>query len=177
MNSLKRFSPDFLLLCLAIQLHSFGQVNKKAEKELNSIFQAEYITEPIKLSEQQKSGLPLKILDNTFFKVKNNGQLIGYAYIGTAPSKDNVFDYLVVFDKDLIISKIKVLTYRENYGGEISSKRWLMQFKGKSKGDKLLYEKDIIAISGATISANSLTTSINKLLNSIAILEQQNVFK
>lgn len=162
---------------MAIHFQTFGQVNKKAEKELNSIFQVQYVTEPIKLSEQQKKGLPLKITDNTFFMVKSNRQLIGYAYIGIAPSKDNVFDYLVVLDKDLIISKIKVLTYRENYGGEISSKRWLQQFTGKTKGDKLLYEKDIIAISGATISANSLTTAVNNLLNSIDILQQQNVFK
>ena len=41
--------------------------------------------------------------------------------------------------------------YRENYGGEIGSKRWLRQFQGKSTEDELAYKKNIAAISGAQV--------------------------
>ena len=60
--------------------------------------------------------------------------------------------------------------YREDYGGEIGSKRWLKQFNGKGKNDNIEYEKDIIAISGATLSAKSMTVAMNNLLKTITIL-------
>ena len=66
-----------------------------------------------------------------------------------------------------------MLIYREDYGAEIGSKRWLKQFIGKKTGKNLKYERDIIAISGATISAHSMTVAINNLLKSVAILQQQ----
>ena len=101
--------------------------------------------------------------------------MVGYAFVDKAPSKTDEFDFLVLFDTNLIIKKAKVLVYREDYGGEIGSKRWLKQFIGKSSIDRLIYEKDIIAISGATISANSMTIAINKLLQSIDMLHQLKV--
>ena len=72
------------------------------------------------------------------------------------------------------IAKSKVLVYREDYGGEIGSKRWLKQFIGKTENDSLKYGDDIVAISGATISVRSMTTAINNLLASIKILRQNN---
>ena len=59
-------------------------------------------------------------------------EVLGYAFIDKAPSKTDEFDYLVLFDENLIIKKAKVLMYREDYGGEIGSRRWLKQFIGKN---------------------------------------------
>ena len=68
-----------------------------------------------------------------------------------------------------------MITYRENHGGEIGSKRWLKQFIGKSKTSNVTYEDDIAAISGATISAKSLINEVNKVLKTINILNQINL--
>ena len=68
-----------------------------------------------------------------------------------------------------------MLIYREDYGGEIGSKRWLRQFIGKTSKDKLKYQKDIMAISGATISASSMTIAVNAFLQNLAILHQNKV--
>ena len=93
--------------------------------------------------------------------------LQGYAFIGTAPSKTDSFEYLVLLDKDLVIVKAKVLVYREDYGGEIGSKRWLSQFISKNRDSILGYGEEITAISGATISVKSMTASINHFLYSL----------
>ena len=108
-------------------------------------------------------------------QIENNSQFIGYAFVDKAASKTDEFDYLILLDKNLIIAKSKVLVYREDYGGEIGSKRWLKQFIGKSAKDELLYEKDIIAISGATISATSMTKAVNAFLKNISILKENKV--
>ena len=67
---------------------------------------------------------------------------------------------------------MKILVYREDHGGEIGSKRWLKQFIGKTLTHNLKYQKDIAAISGATISARSMTFEVNKLLKAINILHK-----
>ena len=70
-----------------------------------------------------------------------------------------------------------MLIYREEYGGEIGSKRWLKQFIGaSSKSEELVYNTDIIPIAGATISVRTMTKAMNDLLKSISILQQKNAF-
>ena len=100
-----------------------------------------------------------------FYKIIDSNQLLGYAFIGTAPSKTDTFEYLVVFDSSLVIKKVNVLVYREDYGGEIGSNRWLRQFVGKARSTDLAVGKNIAAISGATISVYSMTNAVNQLLN------------
>ena len=86
----------------------------------------------------------------------------GYAFIGSSKSKYDDFEYLALLDSNFAIVKVKVLIYRENYGGEIGSTRWLRQFIGlKEPIDR------VSAISGATISVNSIHYSVNKLLRNI----------
>ena len=100
-----------------------------------------------------------------FYKIFDSDLLLGYAFIGTAPSKTDTFEYLVVFNSSLVIKKVNVLVYREDYGGEIGSNRWLRQFVGKARSTDLAVGKNIAAISGATISVYSMTNAVNQLLN------------
>ena len=151
-------------------------IAKKTAKEIKTAFEVEdFSLASILISDDINAELKIRIEENSLFKIHNNSELIGYAYIDKAPSKTDEFDFLVLFDTDLIIKKTKVLIYREDYGAEIGSKRWLKQFIGKTTGEQLKYEKDIIAISGATISARAMTVAINNLLQSIETLQQKQV--
>ena len=149
------------------------KIEKKIDKEVLSIFDiSTYSKEPVFIDEEINSTLPLKFNDNNFYNIRSDENLIGYFYYGVAPSKADVFDYVVIFDSDLIIKKIKILAYREDYGGEIGSKRWLKQFIDLSQSDNAVYNKNIKGISGATISARSMTLTINKLLKSLTIINE-----
>ncbi|MDY7396586.1 FMN-binding protein [Aureibaculum sp. 2210JD6-5] len=172
-------SRVFLLLCLAsitvnaLQLPK--NIQKKVDKEIRSAFDIEeYTLGAIEVSKEVNAKSVTKITKNNLYKIIKSDTVIGYAFIDKAPSKTDQFDYLVLFDKELILKKSKVLIYREEYGGEISSKRWLKQFEGKNSSEQLKYEKDIIAISGATISAKSMTVAINNLLKTVDILQKNN---
>ncbi len=98
---------------------------------------------------------------------------LGYACFASSKGKNDYFDYMVIFDNELIIKKVKVLIYRSTYGGEIMSRSWLKQFIGKSKGESLEMDKDIDGISGATLSGPSITLGIKELSLLIAELTQQ----
>ena len=175
------FSKSFLVFVVvfSVGLLSFklpSNLQKKIAKEIKVTFNIEkYELEEITVSDSINGLLKNKIKKNKIFKISLNNELVGYAFIDKAPSKTDEFDYLVLFDADLIVKKAKVLIYREDYGGEIGSKRWLKQFIGKKGNDILVYEKDIIAISGATISANSMTVAVNKLLHSVSELQKHKV--
>ena len=94
------------------------------------------------------------------YNIRLNDTLNGYAVITSAMGRHDYFDYLIIFNADLEIEKVRVFEYRSDHGYEICSKKWLKQFEGRSAGD-FHYGKDIDAISGATLSASSLTKDIS----------------
>lgn len=167
------------LVVLSVLLSSFtfsNRVEKLIKKEIKTVFNIEnYTKDTVNISTEINNTLPLKINSNNFFEIHNEENKLGYYYLGKAFGKADYFDFIVIFDKNLIVSKIKMLVYREDHGGEIGSRRWLKQFIGKTFTSKLKYQKDIAAISGATISAKSMTNEINKLLKTIAILNNKEI--
>jgi Na+-translocating ferredoxin:NAD+ oxidoreductase RnfG subunit len=149
-------------------------IYKKVSKEIKTVYETEEFTlNGVSISSEMTNQLTTKIDSSNLFQILENKEVKGYAFISKAPSKTDEFDYLVLFDTDFIIKKAKVLVYREDYGAEIGSKRWLKQFIGKKNGETLKYERDIIAISGATISAYSMTVAINNLLESVSVLQKE----
>jgi Na+-translocating ferredoxin:NAD+ oxidoreductase RnfG subunit len=163
------------IIILVIFTYSFSipkKLEKRITKEIISVFDIKYYDkELIVIDDEIENKLYVPFNNENFYKILEDNKVLGYYYYGTAPSKTDYFDYVVIFDNEMIIKKIKILSYREDYGGEISSKRWLKQFNDLSKDDSVVYQKDIKAISGATISARSMTISINNLLKSLEILQ------
>jgi Na+-translocating ferredoxin:NAD+ oxidoreductase RnfG subunit len=151
-------------------------IQKKVDKEISETFQVEaFQFESFKVPTEISKDLPSKFDADNFFKIHSNQELLGFAYVSKAPSKTDEFDYLVLLDPELVVLNTKVLVYREDYGGEIGSKRWLKQFVGKTQNDDLRYGDNIMAISGATISVRSMTTAMNNLLQSLKILHSKNI--
>jgi len=169
---------QFFILLIAGLMLSFGlpkHLQKKINKEIKTTYNIDVFTfNALIIPQKIIETLPSKFGPDNLFEIKSNDSLLGYAYVSKALSKADTFDYLVLLDPDLVIMKAKVLIYREDYGGEIGSKRWLKQFIGKTQNDELRYGDNIVAISGATISVRSMTNAINDLLKSLKTLHSQN---
>ncbi|MCT4698968.1 FMN-binding protein [Tenacibaculum haliotis] len=169
----------FLFIVTSLGLLSFSipkKLKKKVDKEIKKTFNVEdFSLSKIIVPKAINNKLKSKISEENLFKITIEDNVLGYVFIDKAPSKTDEFDYLVLLDKQLIVIKTKVLIYREDYGGEIGSKRWLKQFIGKTSKDTLKYEKDIMAISGATISASSMTIAVNTFLQNLEILHKNKV--
>jgi len=163
-----------VFLCTSFVL--LDDLNKSIDKEIKDTYSIGNYSYRIKTIPQEViEELPAKFDDNNLLEIKAENQLLGYAYISKAPSKTDQFDYLILLDNNLTILKAKVLAYREDYGGEIGSKRWLKQFIGKTQDDELRYQDNIVAISGATISVRSMTEAVNDLLKSLKILHSKHI--
>jgi len=151
-------------------LYSYSQISNKADREIKKVFSIDNYELSKAVDQKIEDFLSKRLL-----KISNNSNKIGYAYLGTAPSQTKYFDYIVLFDQNLVIKSIKILVYREDYGGEIGGKNWLSQFIGKSLVDRFIYRKNIAAISGATISVNSITEAVNDILSYLTQLKNQGI--
>jgi len=146
---------------------------KKIDKVITSLWPEQVVEKKaINLSNKQLENFK----DNKLYQLINNKKSIGYLYLTKARSKITYFDYMIIFNTDLSIKKIKVLIYREEQGGEIGSKRWLKQFEGKSSANEMKFGDDIQNISGATISARSMTNGVGKATKQVQNLKLQGVF-
>ncbi len=175
----KKLSVTLLIASVVLALFSFqlpSKLQKKMSKEIEKTFgSSEFFLKSVDISSEIKEKLPTLFTESNFLRIEEDGNIIGYAFIDKAPSKTAEFDYLILLNKDLTVAKAKVLIYREEYGGEIASRRWLKQFIGKSKSSSLVYRKDIAAISGATISVRSMTNAVSDVLKSIGILQENKI--
>ena len=87
---------------------------------------------------------------------------MGYFVVKSAFSKYKKFDYFIIYNSFADILKVEILNYRESHGFEICNKRWLKQFIRSNSDSEFEFNSKIDAISGATISVNSLKNSVFK---------------
>lgn len=176
-----RFKKHIVVLSSFISFFLLGfgfpeKIEKKVVKEVEKTFEiSNFSFRPLEMNIDLNEELPAKITEKNFNVIYQNDQLIGYAFMDQAPSKTAKFDYLVLFNQDLEVVNSKVLAYREEYGGEIGSKRWLKQFLGLSGTDRVSHESNIDGISGATISVRSMTNAMDDLLQTVGILQENKI--
>jgi hypothetical protein len=153
------------------------KLKEKLDNAVLITFEVEDFTlELIAVDPKLNQKTPSELGGDNLFKVIGNGSTLGYAYLGEAPSMKDVFDYVVLFNPDLSIKKSKILIYREDHGRQVGSQRWLKQFIGRKSGESLAYGQDIDGISGATISAKSMTLAVSNILESMQVLQDNTVF-
>jgi len=157
---------------LLAQAYDFPKsIQKKIDKTLVKIFPDKVVelTDMIISEETLSSYTSVKKVKIS--SLKSAGNELGYACFASSKGKNDYFDYMVIFDEELVIKKVVVLVYRSTYGGEIMSRSWLKQFIGKSKGEAMQIDKDIDSISGATLSAPSITKGVSDLSLIIATIK------
>lgn len=102
------------------------------------------------------------------FDAKN--ALVGYAVVTEEIGKYRPITFMVGVTPRLTVRDVSVLAYRESRGGEVKRKRFLSQYRGKSTKDPIDVDRDIINISGATISVRSLNAGVKRVLAELTAL-------
>jgi Na+-translocating ferredoxin:NAD+ oxidoreductase RnfG subunit len=98
------------------------------------------------------------------FTAKQNGQTIGYAVIVDEIGKHRPFTLIIAATPDFRVKDVAVMVYRETRGGEITQRRFLAQYKGKRAADPIQLDRDIIGVSGATLSVQGANRAVHKAL-------------
>ncbi|MFN3466508.1 MAG: FAD:protein FMN transferase [Candidatus Brocadiales bacterium] len=95
---------------------------------------------------------------------KKGDEVLGYAVITQEVGKFHPFDFIVAVRSNGKIKDLAVLVYRESRGGEVARRRFLHQFINKSLKNPLRINKDIINITGATMSVVCMCEGVKKVL-------------
>jgi len=166
-------------------LHVFSQNSlnsseqKKADRVLSSIWKKSEIKQinidfnsPQISSLLNKHNLSLDLRKITVNDIHNAWVIYNYA--------DSMYDkflFMVVYDLELNIIRVRVLEYPELYGTEITNQAWLNKFNGRNTSENLKYKNDLDAISGATLSAVNLIERVNLNSEILNFLKKNNQLK
>lgn len=124
----------------------------------------------IKLSPEKKAQIEERIgwkFPEESFEVyigETGTQIDGYALVQNTIGKHKPMTYMVGIDGKGHVSDIELLVFRESRGSEIRQKRFNTQYEGKTVQDPVRINKDIINISGATMSVRSMSAGIKRVL-------------
>jgi hypothetical protein len=161
------------LVPLLIQAGS-NKLILKAEKVMKSLMdkgggQLELIYRTYQIPGQIKSEIEDRVKQDfyretvDFWEIRRDGEIEGYALMDDVLGKQMPITFLVIYNSEGGITACRILKYRERYGSGVRSKRWLRQFNDKNHQSGFNIGTDIDAISGATISSNSVSRGIEKL--------------
>jgi thiamine biosynthesis lipoprotein ApbE/Na+-translocating ferredoxin:NAD+ oxidoreductase RnfG subunit len=92
------------------------------------------------------------------------GELLGYAIITEEIGKFQPITFVVGSAPDAKVLDVAVMVYRESIGSEVKRRRFLSQFSGKSSREPLSVGRDIIKVSGATLSSHAISRGTKKVL-------------
>lgn len=92
------------------------------------------------------------------------GALLGYAVIDEETGKFRPITFLVAVSPRFHVMDVAVLVYRESRGAEVRHPRFLSQYRGKTARDPIGLNRDIVNITGATLSARALNLGVRRVL-------------
>ena len=111
-----------------------------------------------------------KIVNQKFFrdevntwKIQKNDSTYYYAILDNVIGKAMPITFLIIFNQNGEVFDTSIIKYREPYGGEVKSKKWLKQFSQYTDTSNYKIGDGIHAISGATLSVHSVSKGIHKL--------------
>ena len=96
--------------------------------------------------------------------------LLGYAVLSDEIGKYQPITFMVGVTPDFRVQDAAVLVYRETRGAEVRHSRFLRQYRNKTSRDPIRINRDIVNITGATLSVRALNFGVRKLVTATEYL-------
>lgn len=120
-------------------------------------------------SMERALGRPLARREYVVFHATRGGRTDGFAIFDSERGQHEPIDIGTFFDPNGRITRVEILAYREHYGGEVRSPRFLRQLVGRDSQSGFTVGRDLDAISGATISARSVARAAHRAALLVAL--------
>ncbi len=88
----------------------------------------------------------------------------GRAMVAEEIGKFKPITFMVKVSNEGKVERVDVMVYREAVGSEVRRPRFTRQFRGKSASDPLRINRDILNVTGATMSVQAMTAGVKKAL-------------
>lgn len=126
--------------------------------------------EIVRLHPDQKAQIEARIgwkFPEETFEVyigETGSALDGYAMVQNTIGKHKPMTYMVGVDPKGQCTNVELLVFREARGSEVRTKRFNAQYEGKTVSDPIRINRDILNISGATMSVRSMSAGVKRAL-------------
>ena len=111
---------------------------------------------------EQRLGRRLPKREYTFYVATSGGKVDGYALFDEEKGQHEPISFATFFDAEAKVTRVEIVAYREPYGDGIRAERFRRQFVGKGARAGFAPDRDIDAISGATISSRSMCAGVQR---------------
>lgn len=98
----------------------------------------------------------------TIFVATTRGQIDGYAVVDDEQGLHQPITFATRLSPRGMVERVEIMVYREPRGDEVRDPRFRKQFQGKTSQDPLRLNRDIDAVSGATVSSASLAVGVRR---------------
>lgn len=159
-----------ILLCLT-PLVAFGQVYLTKDEALAQHFpgassidrKTVFLTDLLVDSIQARAKSKVESRVVTYYVGRKGKEILGYAFLETSVVKTMPETFMVVLGQRGNVAAVEMLAFYEpeDY---LPPERWLAQFEGKTIQSDLWLKRGIQNIVGATLSAQSITEGVRKIL-------------
>lgn len=105
----------------------------------------------------------------TFHQGLKGGHTTGWALIVDEQGKYHPITFVVGLTPAGAVGEVAVMVYRERRGEAVRRRRFLGQFRDKTGADPLMINRDIVHLTGATVSSWSIAAGVKK---AVAIFEE-----
>jgi len=107
------------------------------------------------------------------FTASRGGTSVGRAVVVEEIGKHRPITFVVGLKPDRSVQDVAVMAYREAYGGEVRTTRFLRQYQGKTPADSLRSGSEIKNIAGATLSVDAASRAVRKAQALAAALDEK----
>jgi len=118
-----------------------------------------------------RSGVEVPDREPIVYRVRGgDGELAGWAMILEERGKYRPITMMVGVAPDFSVKGVEVMVYREDRGEEVRYDRFLRQYRDKGTGDAIRTHRDIMNVTGATISVHSMNDGVRRALHTVELL-------
>lgn len=118
---------------------------------------------------ERRLGWRLEETEFTIFQAQKENNHLGYTIITNQIGLYKPITFMVHIKLDGRVGGVWIMVYRESRGGQIKRQRFLSQYKNKKTDSHIRLNRDIVGISGATLSVRALNAGVKKILTIIDI--------
>lgn len=101
------------------------------------------------------------------------GQVVGYALIQNEIGKFHDITFIVGLTPEARVEDVAVLVYRESVGSEVRREDFVRQFRGRGPDSPVRRHRDLINITGATMSVDAIARGVRKAIRIVDFLRTQ----
>jgi hypothetical protein len=119
------------------------------------------------------AGVTPSVWEDTYvvYAAYRGTEPLGEAVIVEEIGKHRPITFVVGLRPDGTVEDVAVMAYREAYGGEIRSRRFLVQYEGRRATDDLRPYRGIKSVAGATLSVEAASRAVRKAQAVAAVLK------